>query len=1327
MTRLSLLLGLTALLGLPAIFALEPREYALAVNVELRHSPPGIILSWAGDPYAREHIISRKLPAEQSWHQLAVLPGNVTSFTDGNVVSGQAYEYEIEKGTTHFPYPTGSPADWLTAHTYVAAAVYGNFPDYLGKAILVVDSAVAAPLSSELNQFVQDLTGDGWQVIRRDVSRTSSVQSVKDVIRSEYNADPNNVRSVILFGHVPVPYSGAINPDMHRGHLGAWPADLYYAEMNGSWTDHSVNVTSAWYAENHNVPGDGKFDQSEIPSEVELEIGRIDFFNMPVFQPRSEVDLLRDYLRKNHEFRHRQFTLPRRGLIRDNFGDLSGDAPAVDAWRHYPVFFGPGQFREVGPNAYFSTLESEGFLWSYAGGGGDYKSLDSVGSSADFANRNPQTAFLILHGSYFGDWDNEDNLLRAAVGSRNYTLAAIWSGLPHWFMHHMALGQPIGYSTRLTQNNRGLYKSNENFSAGEVHVALIGDPTLRMFPVSPPVSLSAQVDNAVNLSWNASPDQSIIGYHVYHSSSATGRYQRLTTRPLTVTSFSHSVGQGVHHYMVRAIRLESTGSGTFYNPSQGAFVTVNKDTSVQPPTVILSLIDGSAAELGPDSARFQIERNPVSGSPLQVQLTIGGTAQNGTDYQTLPSTVEIPPGAALVSLEIVPLTDALAEGNETIEVALAPGSSYLIGTPASASILLIDHRPNERPAISEIPDISIPKNTSTGEIEFTINDQETPPEDLQVSANSADKSLIPDASLILGGSGEIRTISVTPGLDKTGTAKITITVSDGSLEATRVFSITVTNVNLPPVVQDQSVETEEDTPVAVDLVASDPEGATLTWSVLTDPEHGVLSGTAPSLVYTPAPDFHGQDQFTFQVSDGAKNATGMVTLTITAVNDPPLAIAQKFELQEDSAVSLELTGTDLESAELDYILVSDPQHGTLSGIPPSLTYTPQSNFFGADSFEFVVSDGITDSAPALIELEILPINDLPEAFPQALTVLEDHSLSIVLAGSDAEGSPLSFQIITAPASGTLTGQPPELLYQPATNLHGRDSFTFQISDGETNSAAAAVEITITPVDDPPSISAPEEIRIRKNGDTGPVLILLSDIDTAATNLALSADSLSPEVIARTNLTLSGSGTNRYLVAKPGQDVVGTATIQLEVADATNSLSTILTLIITNSPPVAKNDSFDRTHGTYLIPTTALLANDSDPNADPISVLGVTSPTARGGSVTLVSGSIIYVPPQGLTLTDEFTYTIKDSSGDTDRATVILNPPGTPRFTSIAKSSQGFLLRFSGLPAETFILTASSNTLDWTLLAEVVTDSSGKGQFEDADPDATLKFYRIQKK
>ena len=123
--------------------------------------------------------------------------------------------------------------------------------------------------------FANDLVGDGWVVLRHDVPRSGAPADVRTLIRSDFYADPQNTRAVCLIGHVPVPYSGDIIPICIRRTAERGPPMLY-GEVNATWTDNSVYDTGAEDARNHNVPGDGKFDQSNIPAPVVLQVGRID-------------------------------------------------------------------------------------------------------------------------------------------------------------------------------------------------------------------------------------------------------------------------------------------------------------------------------------------------------------------------------------------------------------------------------------------------------------------------------------------------------------------------------------------------------------------------------------------------------------------------------------------------------------------------------------------------------------------------------------------------------------------------------------------------------------------------------------------------------------------------------------------------------------------------------------------------------------------------------------------------------------------------------------------------------------------------------------------
>src|SRR5205807_7399155 len=119
-------------------------------------------------------------------------------------------------------------------------------------------------------------------------------------------------RAVFLFGHVPVTHSGWYAPDGH--HLRAFPADVFYGDLDGEWTDEMGVNFEPPRPETRNYPGDGVYDQSRIPSPVELEVGRVDLFNMPSFLPKTEKDLLRQYLDKDHRYRRGLLKVEAKGL-----------------------------------------------------------------------------------------------------------------------------------------------------------------------------------------------------------------------------------------------------------------------------------------------------------------------------------------------------------------------------------------------------------------------------------------------------------------------------------------------------------------------------------------------------------------------------------------------------------------------------------------------------------------------------------------------------------------------------------------------------------------------------------------------------------------------------------------------------------------------------------------------------------------------------------------------------------------------------------------------------------------------------------------------------
>lgn len=266
-----------------------------------------------------------------------------------------------------------------------------------------------------------------------------------------------------------------------------------------------------------------------------------------------------------------------------------------------------------------------------------------------------------------------------------------------------------------------------------------------------------------------------------------------------------------------------------------------------------------------------------------------------------------------------------------------------------------------------------------------------------------------------------------------------------------------------PVARDSAVTTLEDAALAITLDASDADSDLLQYQMVSAPTHGTLSGTAPQLTYTPVANYHGADELTFRVIDSyGESATAKVRITVTPVNDAPVAQSQTLSTDEDVALPLTLGGTDPEGGALSYTIVEAPTQGTLSGTPPNLTYTPTANYFGVDEIEFRVSDGELQSAVARAQVTVTAVNDLPVAIDLSAETDQGVAVQVTLRGSDIDADDLSFHVMSTPTHGQLEGSPPTLRYVPASSFSGTDTFRFFARDSQADSAPATVTVTVRP-------------------------------------------------------------------------------------------------------------------------------------------------------------------------------------------------------------------------------------------------------------------------
>lgn len=545
---------LTSLLSGQAAF-----QRSVMLEAKVNNNPPSIQIKWNQYADATNYVIYRRNKNAASWSTpVKTLTKTDTAWTDTNVEIGKAYEYRVLRNGT--PY---------TAYGYIFAGIELQPEAYRGKVIVLVDSLLVPALDNEISQYLGDLRGEGWIPLYKVVPNNMPVTQVKSIIKEFYNLDPSKTRALFLIGHIPVPYSGDLNPDGHPDHLGAWPADGYYGDVNGDWTDEIINDAAASDPRNRNIPGDGKFDQTYFPTPVELEVGRVDFHDLPAFAD-DEVELVQKYFKKAHAFRTKAFSPMRRGLLQDNFGGYA-EGFSQNGYKNFSAMFGIGK---VDVKEYRNTLLNESYIWSYGCGGGNYVSASGINSSFNLATDSLQTVFTMLFGSYFGDWDSQNNFLRSALAS-GQTLSNAWAARPNWQFHHMALGETIGYAAKLAMNN-----NSSNYDPGYgsqfVHISLLGDPTLVQYPIRPMQNLAiAEMSGNVNLSWDAYTDN-YDHYELFRRFSASDPFVLLKKLNAGTVSYVDScvTKDKYVEYSIRASALESSASGTFYVLSQGAINSI---------------------------------------------------------------------------------------------------------------------------------------------------------------------------------------------------------------------------------------------------------------------------------------------------------------------------------------------------------------------------------------------------------------------------------------------------------------------------------------------------------------------------------------------------------------------------------------------------------------------------------------------------------------------------------------------------------------------------------------------------------------------------------
>jgi len=492
---------------------------------------------------------------------------------------------------------------------------------------------------------------------------------------------------------------------------------------------------------------------------------------------------------------------------------------------------------------------------------------------------------------------------------------------------------------------------------------------------------------------------------------------------------------------------------------------------------------------GPDSFRFRVNDGTIDSSQATVSITVTPVADapvmanpgNQTNSEgasvslqiqasdgdgdtltytatDLPSGLSINAGTGLISGTI----GFTASGTHQVLVTATDPST----AAASVSFVWTVTDTNRAPVASSAT-FSTPKNrTLTGTLSATDPENDTLTFALVAQARKGTATVNPQTGAF----------SYTPLNNPNGNDTFTFKVNDGQVDsnvATITVKFTSAVANTAPVAVNGTLSINEDSSGSGTLGATDADGNPLTYRIVTNGTKGTATVNASTggFTYVPQANANGSDSFTFVANDGTVDSnTATIGVTIAPVNDPPVAIADTATASFNTAVQINVLAndTDVDLNTLSIAAVTQGAHGTAAIAGSQVVYTPEAGFSGADTFTYQARDSAGAlSASATVTVNVTGANTPPVAQSQSVTTIEDTSKAITLTGSDPDGQPLTFTIVSAPAHGTLTGTAPNVTYTPAPDYSGSDSFAFKASDGVADSSPATVTLSVSAVNDAP--------------------------------------------------------------------------------------------------------------------------------------------------------------------------------------------------------------------------------------------------------------------
>ncbi|MDP6612064.1 MAG: tandem-95 repeat protein [Candidatus Marinimicrobia bacterium] len=543
------------------------------------------------------------------------------------------------------------------------------------------------------------------------------------------------------------------------------------------------------------------------------------------------------------------------------------------------------------------------------------------------------------------------------------------------------------------------------------------------------LTLTASAATSASFSWDASKMGDIAGYKFYYDTDSSGYpYANSVDLGNVVTKSLTGLTTGKTYY-VAVTTYDTDGNESWY--SKEVAVQLNNKP------VIAAVSDVTINE--DESSTVTLSATDADGDALT--------------YSAVSDTNAVTISVSTSTLTLTP--NANWHGVATIKAYASDGYSK-----DSTSFKLTVTPVNDAPIISAVPDNSTNEETEKA---IVVGASDVDGDALTYTASSDTSAVVITVSS--------DTLKLMPATNYTGTAKITVVVSDNALKDTTSFNFKVININDAPVIAAVSdVTINEDNVSAVTLSATDIDGDAITYSAVSDTNAVTTSVSSSTLTLTPNSNWHGVANIKAYASDGSLKDSTSFKLTVTSVNDAPTltAITETLSTDEETVLKVAFKGEDVDGDDLTYAYASDTSGvaATHNTAKDSLVLTPVTDFFGNAIITVSVSDGSLSDTSSFT-LNVININDAPVLSGiQNQNINEDEVIVVKLTATDLDGDALSYSGIADTSAVTVTASNDTLKLTPKADWNGTSVITAIVSDG-TISDSTSFTLNVNPVQDVP--------------------------------------------------------------------------------------------------------------------------------------------------------------------------------------------------------------------------------------------------------------------